>query len=179
MISKKEILCLYDANKNYLNKQIYRHNIADQIIGKEYHLVTNVFCIEKTTKKILITKRHTDKEYGNTWECTAGKCIAFENTLDAGIRELYEETSLSSNKNELKLINTFIFDKYIVDTYVCALSFNINDVVLQDNETIDKMLIDYYQLVEMINKNMFSYSIQRRIGFYLKNIKNFIDHLGE
>ena len=125
-MDKKEILCLYDANKKYLNKQIYRHNVKEQKPGKEYHLVVNLFCVDKGTKKILLTKRDINKEYGNTWECTAGKCIEFENTLDAAIRELLEETGLTCNKDELNLINTFIFDKYIVDTYICSLKFNLN-----------------------------------------------------
>ena len=56
-MDKKEILCLYDANKKYLNKQIYRHNVKEQKPGKEYHLVVNLFCVDKGTKKILLTKR--------------------------------------------------------------------------------------------------------------------------
>lgn len=176
-MNKNEIICLYDVNKNYLNKQIYRHDIKNQIKGKEYHLVVNVFCIDKKTKKILITKRDIQKEYGNTWECTAGKCIEFENTIDAGIRELYEETGLSCNKTDLKLINTFVFNKYIVDTYICSIDFNIEDITLQEGETIDKMMINYNDLLGMIKNNKFCYSIQRRIGFYLKDIKDFIDNI--
>lgn len=176
-MDKKEILCLYDANKKYLNKQIYRHNVEDQKSGKEYHLVVNLFCVDKGTKKILLTKRDINKEYGNTWECTAGKCIEFESTLDAAVRELLEETGLTCNKDELNLINTFIFDKYIVDTYICSLKFNLNDVILQEGETIDKMMVDYEYLVQMAKDNKFCYSIQRRIGFYLKEIKEFINKI--
>ena len=84
---------------------------------------------------------------------------------------------LTCNKDELNLINTFIFDKYIVDTYICSLKFNLNDVILQEGETIDKMMVDYEDLVQMAKDNKFCYSIQRRIGFYLKEIKEFINKI--
>lgn len=179
MKNKKEIIYLYDINRNFLNKTIERNSNYEILLDKEFCLVTNIWTIQKSTKKILLTKRAYHKKYGGFYECTAGWCIESENTLNAAIRELKEETNLNLNKETIQLINTTTFNEYIVDTYIHILDFDINDIKLDPNETIEYVLVTYDELIKMLNNNKIAPSICKRMIFYTKKIYNIIKCLNE
>ncbi len=64
-------------------------------------------CILKNKNKILITKRPSNKLFGEFWEFPGGKLENTETFEEAIVRELYEELGIRININNLKSLDIF------------------------------------------------------------------------
>lgn len=146
---------LYDRNLNPLGKTLER--IGDTVPEKgEFHIVVNILSINKDGK-ILITKRHPDKTYGNMWEISGGSVLAGETAIDGAVRELYEETGLKAKPSELIYMGQIIRDHSgcIHNFYIYNGNFCDDDIVLQDGETVDFKLVTPKELEQMNNEGFF------------------------
>lgn len=65
-----ELWDLYDRNRIPLGKN---HVRGEKMKFGEYHLVVDVVSVNQDNK-ILITKRHPEKNYGGLWETTRWFC---------------------------------------------------------------------------------------------------------
>ena len=76
--------------------------------------------------EILILHRNPEKTQGNTWGLPAGKININENSLNAAIRELNEETGYKAKPNELEFIGNFDWNspKLIVNFPTYKLKLN-------------------------------------------------------
>ena len=72
--------------------------------------IRTVGIIVEYNNEILILHRNADKSQGNTWGVPAGKVDKNEKDLDTAIRELYEETGYKAGTDELKFIDTYIWN---------------------------------------------------------------------
>ena len=99
-----ELWDLYDQNCKPLGKT---HIRGEKIPAGEYHIVVDIVSVNQKNQ-LLITKRHPHKKFGNQWETTGGSAVAGENPVKAAQRELYEETGLKANENELLYCGTLV-----------------------------------------------------------------------
>jgi len=66
-----------------------------------------VWIKNKNTGKYLVSQRCADKDIDPLkWETVAGHAIAGETSLDAAIREVYEEVGITLNPKEAKILAT-------------------------------------------------------------------------
>lgn len=65
-----------------------------------------VACYIERADKILLLKRQDSKNHGGKFGLPAGKVEPGEGLVDAAIREIYEETGLAIDKNNLSVIDT-------------------------------------------------------------------------
>lgn len=116
----------------------------------EFHYVVNILAINKDGK-ILITKRHPDKPYGNMWEISGGSVLAGESPADGAARELYEETGLSAAPGELLYMGQIVRGPSgcIHNFYLYEGDFDEDDIVLQDGETVDRRLVSPAEIERM------------------------------
>lgn len=142
---------LYDQNGNKLNEIGIR---GQSLPTGKYHLVVEIWTINDKNE-ILITQRDKDKPFGLLWECTGGSVIAGESSMEGAIRELYEETGLKANKNDLKRVGRTFMDQSIYDIYVYRYNFDLADVCLQEGETIAVNKVTKEKLLELISKDQF------------------------
>jgi 8-oxo-dGTP pyrophosphatase MutT (NUDIX family) len=62
-------------------------------------------CYCEYEDKILFLKRHPDKPHGNTWTIPGGKLDPGETPCQGAVREVFEETGILMNPDELHVID--------------------------------------------------------------------------
>lgn len=164
-----EMWDIYDENKQKTGKLMKRNdwNMADD----EYHL-TVLGIVENLEGKYLITRRSMDKSWApGHWEIPGGGVMAGEESLEAAIREVTEETGLDVAKAEAELVFTYKqkdpHDKnnYFVDIYKFKMDFDENDVNFQEKEILGFALATKEEIVEY----------EKRDGFlHYKRIENLL-----
>lgn len=167
----EEIIQIYNKNREKLNKKIIRNK--DSFLPNEFALVVNVWIITKS-KRIILTKRHPNKRWGNSFECTCGYAIDQETTLETAVREIQEEIGLTIKKENLILLNTNYFTNQIVDTYIYFIDKKVKDIELDENEITKCIFVTFEQLVNMWESGKISFPISLRLNSYIEKIYEFI-----
>ena len=143
-----ELWDLYDRNRIPLGKT---HARGQKLKYGEYHLVVDIVSVNQDNK-ILITRRHPEKTYGGLWETTGGSAIAGETSINAAVRELFEETGLKVKPN------------CIHDFYLYKGDFSETDIVLQEGETVDFKLAASEELNNMNQSGKFLSFVYDRLN---------------
>ena len=149
--SKDEIWEVYDSQRNLTGRT---HRRADPLPPGEYHLVVHVW-LQNSKGEFLITKRAPNKGDPNMWECTCGSAVAGDDSMKAAVREAKEETGLDIKPEDGRCVFTETWGNSISDIWLFRQDFNINDVVLQENETIDAKYATMDEIGKMINSGEF------------------------
>ena len=144
-----ELWDLYDENRTLLGKT---HVRGVPLQEGEYHLVTDIWLVRQDGK-VLITKRHPKKIWGNMWECTGGSALAGEESRHSAARELEEEVGVAVDPAELKLLNTIRIKDRFVDTYAVVRDLEVKDLTLQAEEVIDAKFVDFTELTQIWQDN--------------------------
>lgn len=159
-----ELWDLYDRNKIPLNKI---HVRGEKLKDNEYHIVVNVLAMNKEGK-LLITKRHPDKPFGNQWEITGGSAVSGESSVAAAKRELLEETGLKAEEQDLKYFGTAVREKTnsIHDFYLYKGDFSEKDISLQEGETVDFKIVTPDELKQMSKSGEVIDFVYERVRFF-------------
>ena len=106
----------------------------------EFHL-TVLGVLQRPDGRYLITRRRMDKEWAaGWWEVSGGGVNAGEESKDAIIREIKEETGIDVSRADggyvfsYKRINPEEKNNYFVDIYKFILDFDDKDIKVQDKE---------------------------------------------
>jgi len=150
--AKDEIWDVYDSERNLTGKT---HKRIDYPMPEGfYHLVVFVW-LRNSKGEILISKRAPNKGYPNLWENTGGSAIAGDDSLTAAIREVKEELGLDADPEKGKMILSEINEDSFFDVWLFEQDFDINDVVLQENETVDAKYVTLDEIERLIQNGEF------------------------
>jgi 8-oxo-dGTP pyrophosphatase MutT (NUDIX family) len=150
---------IYDKNKQRTGRIMQRNDwcLADD----EYHL-TVLGVIAHPDGKFLITKRVMTKAWAaGWWEVSGGGVNAGEDSFDAVVREVKEETGLDVSNAE----GGFLFDyhrenpgegdNYFVDVYRFVLEFDESDLNFQEAEIDGYMLATLDEIKAFADQGIF------------------------
>jgi len=142
---------LYNENRCPLGRSI----VGGSAKAKgEYHVVINVWTIN-SEGKILLTLRHPDKWFSpNTWENTGGSVWQGESSQQGAVRELKEETGIEVEEKDLIYLGTYKDTSAFIDSYVVHKDVKIENLTLQEGETVDAKWVSLNELDEMIKKGL-------------------------
>lgn len=150
---------IYDKNKVRTGRTMKRNDWC--LKDDEYHL-TVLGVVATPDHKFLITKRVMTKAWApGWWEVSGGAAMAGEESLEAVIREVKEETGLDVSKAEGGYQFTYHRenpgegDNYFVDVYRFILDFDESDLNLQEAETDGYMLATIDQIKEFADQGIF------------------------
>jgi 8-oxo-dGTP pyrophosphatase MutT (NUDIX family) len=146
-----EIFDAFDEHGNVLDFDLVRGEFIPLGV---YHKIVQIYTLDENNR-ILITKRHPLKHFGYYWEITAGSVIKGENELEAAVRELYEETGISVEPNQLQLVQRYLGQNSIWFTYIHKVNMQTQTIRLAENETIDYRFISYDEFNHMIQTKQF------------------------
>ena len=127
----------------------------------DYHLSV-LGVIRRPDGRFLLTKRSMDKAWApGHWEVSGGAALAGEDSQDAIIREVREETGLDVSQCPGELLFTYRRDNpeekdnYFVDVYRFALDFTEEDIHLQEEETAGYRIATREEIAELGRQNIF------------------------
>lgn len=123
---------VYDENRRLTGRT---HKRGEPMKEGENHLVVGAI-VFNSKNEILVTKRSDCKEKGpGMWESTGGAVIAGEDSRTGMQRELFEETGISAELNELVLLKEQHHGHAFLDIYIVKKDVAIHEIILQETET--------------------------------------------
>jgi len=149
--AKDEIWDVYDSNRNLTGRT---HRRIDPLTEGDYHLVVFVW-LRNSKGEYLISKRAPNKGYPNKWENTGGSAVAGDDSLRAAVREIKEEIGLDVDPKNGTLIKSAMNEDSFVDVWLFQQDFDLGDVVLQENETVDAKYATLDEIERMIQNDEF------------------------
>lgn len=152
-----ELWDVYDENRNITGKIVER---GTYMAEDEYHLVVQIW-IKNADGKWFISKRAPQKSEGLKWEPTGGSVLAGETSLQGAIREVKEEVGITLDPERGYLFKSFRREKFtwanpgFLDVWVFENNTKIDDVVLQEEETIDAKWATAEEILELMEADKF------------------------
>ena len=154
-----ELWDIYDKNKVRTGRTMKRN---DWILkDDEYHLSV-LGVVTRPDGKFLITKRVMTKHWApGWWEVSGGAVMAGEDSADAVVREVKEETGIDVSDAEGGYVfsyhreNPGTGDNYFVDIYKFCLDFDESDVKIQKSEADGFMLATHEEIREFARQGIF------------------------
>ena len=142
-----ELNDIYDKDRNCTGR-VHRRGTP---WGKgEYGLVVCVWVYDGKGK-VLLTRRAPQKSFAGTWENSGGAVRAGEQSLQAIVRELFEETGICAEQEEFELLCTGR-DRVCHYDFYCLQRSEDTPVILQPGETDGYRWVTYDEVHEMIEK---------------------------
>lgn len=145
-----ELWDIYDENKKPTGRTMKRNDWC--LKDGEYHL-TVLGVVARPDGKFLITKRVMTKAWApGCWEVSGGAAQSGEESYEAVLREVKEETGLDVSGAAggylftYKRENPGDGDNYFVDVYRFEMDINETDLKLQEEETDGYMFADLEQI---------------------------------
>lgn len=160
----KELMDVYDKDKNITGKVINRDNI-DDLKDNEYIITVHCFIIN-LYNEILLTQRSLNKNRGGKWEETHGGLRSGEKSIDGIIRELQEEIGIDIQPNELKLIKTLKRKNKFRDIYILRKDIPLNSIKYSDGEVMNCKYVSLNDFKLMIEKNECTFEKFEETIFY-------------
>lgn len=141
---------IYDRNRNRTGRI---HQRGTRWKFGEYGLVVCVWVYDGRGN-LLLTRRAEGKSFAGTWENSGGAAKAGENSLQAIVRELREETGIRANAEDFELLGSGRDGNTHYDYYCLLAPVPIEDVVLLPGETDDAKWVSFAQVHQMIADKM-------------------------
>ena len=149
---------IYDENRR-LTGRLHRRGSRWQ--KGEYGLVVCVWVYDGNGK-VLLTRRAPGKTYAGTWENSGGAAKAGETSLEAIVRELYEETGIRADPEEFELLETCQDSIAFYDHYCLHRATPLSDIVLLPGETDDAQWATFEQVHALIRQKQICHVIARQ-----------------
>ena len=150
---------IYDANKNRTGRLMKRNDWC--LKDGEYQLSV-LGVVARPDGRYLITKRVMTKAWApGWWEVSGGAAQAGEESYDAVLREVREETGLDVSNAEGGYVFTYHRenpgegDNYFVDVYRFVLDFKEEDLKLQTEETDGYRLATAEEIKALADQGVF------------------------
>lgn len=154
-----ELWDIYDKDKQRTGRTMKRNDWC--LKDDEYHL-TVLGVVARPDKKFLITQRVMTKHWApGWWEVSGGAAMAGEDSKDAVLREVKEETGLDVSKAEGGYLFTYHRenpgegDNYFVDVYRFVMDFDESDVTPQEEETLGFKLATLEEIKALADEGIF------------------------
>lgn len=148
---------LYSADRQPLGRRIMR---GEPIPHGEYHIVVQVMTINRDGE-ILLTQRVPEKTSGGKWECSGGCAVAGENSRDAAKRELFEETGIRAEPDDLELEWSLTTDSMLRDFYTLIKDVPLSSLELQESEVCAAKWVSFDRLCEMSRSGQTTRTLSR------------------
>ncbi len=153
---------IYDKNRIFQNRTIRR---GDSFRDGEYYVCCEVW-LKNSKDELLITKRHPDKKAGGLWEFIGGGVLAGETTAQAAVREVKEEICIDIKETELLFLDELRQKNYFMDIYLVNKDIKPENIVLNENETVDAKWVSKEKLQEMIESKQIVFSVAKRYNLF-------------
>lgn len=131
------------------------HKRGNPMKDGEYHLVVNIFLVNKK-RELLIQKRSDTVEWKpGIWAATGGSAIAGEGPCEACIRELKEEIGLDASSEDMRLLAIYQRKFSYQAVFLMHSEATIQEMKMQEEEVADLKWASIPEIKEMIRHRTF------------------------
>lgn len=156
-MNKKEMIDIYDKNKNKTGKIKIRHQ--ESLEPGEFTMGAQAIILN-SQNQILISQRSKYKRVlPLKWECNGGAVLAGENSLDGLVREIYEELGIMLDKKKMLFLKTAINGNNFKEIYVTQKDYSINEINFEDNEAQDAKWVTIEEFIQMYESGEIVYNV--------------------
>lgn len=166
----EEILDIYNTNKVKTKKKYIRG--TNNLKQDEYVIVIEIIIVN-SNNEILLSQRSGNKKINPfKWETTQGSVKSGENSIEAAVRELYEELGIKIKEEELKYYKTRKDEKEHIfkDMFYIRRDIDVSAIEFTDGEVIDVKFITMEEFKSMKKLNQ----LAKNMDFNLLNINDII-----
>ncbi len=167
-----ELWDLIDKDRNPLRRT---HNRKDPMIPGEYHIVVEILTVTSQGQLLITLRDHNKEKNPDFWEYTGGSAITGEESREAAVRELFEETGIKVKEDELSYLGSVMGRTAIIDTYIIIKDIALKDIVLQEGETVDARIITFAEFSSMIDRGIVAPPVVRRFSQMKDKIFQFVE----
>lgn len=168
-----EYFDLYSINREPLGRKVQR---GAPIPFGEYHIVVQVMTVN-TNGEILLTQRVPEKTSGGKWECSGGCAVSGETSRDAAVRELFEETGIRANPDELRHEWTMVTESMLRDFYIFVQDVPLSALKLQKIEVCAAKWVSFERFCEMARNGQTTRTVMRWINNRRPELAEFIERI--
>lgn len=164
-----EYLDLYDKNKKLTGEKIIRGKGKPQVPENNYINIVLIF-IQNSKGDFLF--QTTSKEKGNEIATTGGHVKSGQTSYEAILAEVDEELGIDISKDEVKMIDSYIFDFVFMDVYYLKKDIKLSELLLQtlEVESVEWLAID--EIKELIQEGKIRKSNIKAFDSVLSYIEN-------
>ena len=141
-----ELNDIYDSRRR-LTGRVHRRGTPWK--PGEYGLVVCVW-VHDGCGNLLMTRRAQVKSFAGTWENSGGAAKAGETSLQAIVRELYEETGIRAEPEEFELLDSGQDRNCFYDFYCLCKKVSLDEIRLLPGETDGVKWVTFEKVHEMI-----------------------------
>jgi len=149
---------IYDQDRNLAGGV---HRRGTRWKPGEFGLVVCVW-VYNDQGQLLLTRRAAEKSYPGTWENSGGAAKAGEDSLQAIVRELFEETGIRAEPEEFRLIGTDRDKHTHYDFYCVRKNVPLDRIVLLPGETDGAMWVSFPEVHRLIKEKKICRVIARQ-----------------
>lgn len=146
--SNLELNDVYDKDRNRTGKL---HRRDSKWRAGEYGLGVCVWVYDGRGH-LLLTRRAPQKSFAGTWENSGGAVRAGESSIQAIVRELFEETGIRAREEEFEFLDTTRASHFFYDHYCLKADVPLEEIVLQPGETDAAQWVTFEQVHRMIER---------------------------
>lgn len=169
-----ELWDVYDEKRQPLNHTRKR---GEERKNGEYTVVVEVWTVN-SKGEILITLRDSSKEmYPNKWENTGGAVLSGETSREGAVRELFEETGIKADAEELILLGTQKGQFFFYDIYLLKCDIRIEQLTMQKGETVSAKWVKLGILENMMQDNSLAEPCAIRFGLVRKEFDKYYNDI--
>lgn len=122
-------------------------------IPEGYYIQVVCICIQNRKGEYLVQKR--TKEKNGKYGITSGHVLSGENSIDAILREVKEETGIELTRNDIKLVKSKVEEHDFVDIYYTKKEIDIENLNVQTEEVEEIKWMKEKEIENLCNKGEF------------------------
>jgi 8-oxo-dGTP diphosphatase len=144
-----EYIDIYDKDRIKTGERVPRKTT---VLRPGQYMLVVLALIRNKNGKYLITQRTADKKWAALdWEIPGGGARAGETSMEAVLREAYEETGLDLKAEDGRVIYTYrnddpSGDNYFTDIYLFDADFREEDISVQEEEVNDFKIASFDEI---------------------------------
>lgn len=159
-----EYVDVFDNKRRKINKTNIRYKDSDN----EYMQAMHLWVINDKGEFLIQKRSEIKKTYPSMWSVTGGGSQKDENTLDTCVRECKEELGINIDINNLEFILSIKRKNLFLDVYLLKQSFDIKELVLQQEEVSEAKWVSIEELKRMIDNKLLASNVVAYFDLFIK-----------
>ena len=154
-----ELWDIYDIHRNRIEG---RRSVrgSEDMSDDEFHLVVFAAAVNNNGE-LLIGKRDRNKMFGGVWEFCGGSAVSGEDSKQAAMRELYEETGLDVSSCTAKCVKETVIkywkgSNWFYDVWLFRCDFDIEKLTPQKGEVEELKKCSIDEVRGLLESNNFT-----------------------